>query len=165
MQNAEDKRGEVVGDTSRAASDFGPARAASRRGGGHASAGWESATSLLLGTLFTEAIKSSSRTPLPRTCTVQLHYCSRLSVASILLTLSRHLRLINCPFQARIEQATATMSDTALDPTISDDEVNDLATPGENEEVEAPRDTVEENGLDDDEDDLFGDGDDADEPA
>jgi RNA polymerase-associated protein LEO1 len=81
------------------------------------------------------------------------------------LTLSRHLRLINCPFQARIEQATATMSDTALDPTISDDEVNDLATPGENEEVEAPRDTVEENGLDDDEDDLFGDGDDADEPA
>jgi RNA polymerase-associated protein LEO1 len=54
------------------------------------------------------------------------------------------------------------MSDAAVDPTISDDEVNDLATPAENEEVEAPRDTVEENGLDDeDEDDLFGDGDDA----
>jgi RNA polymerase-associated protein LEO1 len=50
------------------------------------------------------------------------------------------------------------MSDAA----ISDDEVNDLATPAENEEAEAPRHTVEENGLDDeDEDDLFGDGDDA----
>lgn len=57
------------------------------------------------------------------------------------------------------------MSDS-LDPTISDEEVDELATPGANqEEEEAPRDTVEENGLDEDEDDLFGDGDDAEEPA
>lgn len=54
------------------------------------------------------------------------------------------------------------MSDAGL----SDDEVNNVATPGD--DVEAPRDTVEENGLgeDEDEDDLFGDGgDDAEEPA
>jgi hypothetical protein len=52
------------------------------------------------------------------------------------------------------------------DAGISDNEVDDLATPAEVEEVEAPRDTVEENGLDEDEDDLFGDGgDDAEEPA
>jgi RNA polymerase-associated protein LEO1 len=52
------------------------------------------------------------------------------------------------------------------DAGISDNEVDDLAPPAEVEEVEAPRDTVEENGLDEDEDDLFGDGgDDADEPA
>lgn len=58
------------------------------------------------------------------------------------------------------------MSDAGLDPTLSDQEVDDVATPGE--EAEAPRDTVEENGLgeDEDEDDLFGDGgDDAEEPA
>jgi RNA polymerase-associated protein LEO1 len=56
------------------------------------------------------------------------------------------------------------MSDAA----ISDDEVNDLATPAANEEeLEAPRDTVEESGLgdEDDDDDLFGDGDDADADA
>ena len=57
------------------------------------------------------------------------------------------------------------MSDAALDPTLTDDEVDDIATPAENEEVEAPRDTVEDNGLDEDEDDLFGDGDGAEEPA
>jgi RNA polymerase-associated protein LEO1 len=57
------------------------------------------------------------------------------------------------------------MSDAALDPTISDNEVDELATPADNEELEAPRDTVEENGLDEDEDDLFGDGDDAEAPA
>lgn len=51
------------------------------------------------------------------------------------------------------------------DPTLSDNEVNDLATPVDNEEAEAARDTVEENGLDEDEDDLFGDGNDAEEPA
>jgi len=57
------------------------------------------------------------------------------------------------------------MSDAEANATISDNEVDDLATPAE-EEVEAPRDTVEENGLDDDEDDLFGDGgDDEEEPA
>ena len=56
------------------------------------------------------------------------------------------------------------MSDAALDPTISDDE---LATPADNEEPEAPRETVEENGLYEDEEDLFGDGDgdDAEAPA
>lgn len=55
------------------------------------------------------------------------------------------------------------MSDAGL----SDPDVNDVATPG-NEDAEAPRDTVEENGLgeEDDDDDLFGDGgDDAEEPA
>lgn len=58
------------------------------------------------------------------------------------------------------------MSDAGQDPAISDNEVDDLATPAEIEEVDAPRDTVEENGLDEDEDDLFGDGgDDAEEPA
>ena len=57
------------------------------------------------------------------------------------------------------------MSDAALDRTITDDEVDDVATPAENEEVEAPVDTVEENGLEEDEDDLFGDGGDAEEPA
>jgi hypothetical protein len=62
--------------------------------------------------------------------------------------------------------APAAMSDAAVDPSLSDDEVNDLATPAEHEEVEAPRATVEGNGLDDeDEDDLFGDGDDADADA
>lgn len=49
---------------------------------------------------------------------------------------------------------------------ISENELEDLATPAGNEEAEATVDTVEENGLDDDEDDLFGDGgDDADAPA
>ena len=57
------------------------------------------------------------------------------------------------------------MSDAALDPTITDDEVDEIATPAENDEVEAPVDTVEENGLGEDEDDLFGDGGDAEEPA
>lgn len=58
------------------------------------------------------------------------------------------------------------MSDAGLDPTLSDQEVDDVATPGSGD-VEAPRDTVEENGLgEDDDDDLFGDGgDDAEEPA
>lgn len=60
------------------------------------------------------------------------------------------------------------MSDAEANATVSDNEVDDLATPAE--EVEAPRDTVEENGLDEDEDededDLFGDGgDDEEEPA
>jgi hypothetical protein len=60
----------------------------------------------------------------------------------------------------------AAMSDAGHDAAISDNEVDDVATPAANEEVEAPRDTVEEDGLDDDEDDLFGDGgDDAEEPA
>ena len=58
------------------------------------------------------------------------------------------------------------MSDAEANAAISDNEVDDLATPAANEEVEAPRDTVEENGLDEDEDDLFGDGgDDEEEPA
>jgi RNA polymerase-associated protein LEO1 len=56
------------------------------------------------------------------------------------------------------------MSDAALDPTITDDEVDEQATPAEHEEGEALRDTVEENGLEEDEDDLFGDGDDAEQP-
>jgi RNA polymerase-associated protein LEO1 len=57
------------------------------------------------------------------------------------------------------------MSDAALDPTLTDDEVDGLAAPAENEETEALVDTVEENGADQDEDDLFGDGADAEEPA
>jgi RNA polymerase-associated protein LEO1 len=58
------------------------------------------------------------------------------------------------------------MSDAEANATISDNEVDDVATPAANEGVEAPRDTVEENGLDEDEDDLFGDGgDDEEEPA
>jgi|TARA_R110002003_G_scaffold3201_2_gene24899 RNA polymerase-associated protein LEO1 len=57
------------------------------------------------------------------------------------------------------------MSDAALDPTITDDEVDGVATPAADEEAEPARDTVEENGLEEDEDDLFGDGDDAEEPA
>jgi RNA polymerase-associated protein LEO1 len=54
------------------------------------------------------------------------------------------------------------MSDAAHNAASSDNEVDDVATPAANEEVEAPRDTVEEHGLDDDDDDLFGDG--GDEP-
>lgn len=52
------------------------------------------------------------------------------------------------------------MSDAGLDPTLSDDELEDLATPAENGEG-TPRDTVEDDGLDEDVDDLFGDDDDA----
>jgi RNA polymerase-associated protein LEO1 len=58
------------------------------------------------------------------------------------------------------------MSDAEVDATISDNELEDLATPAANEGAGATVDTVEENGLDDDEDDLFGDGgDDLEEPA
>ncbi|KAF1835480.1 hypothetical protein BDW02DRAFT_629529 [Decorospora gaudefroyi] len=53
------------------------------------------------------------------------------------------------------------MSDAGLDPTLSDEEVNGHVTPAENAEDGTPLKTVEENGLDEDEDDLFGDGDDA----
>lgn len=52
------------------------------------------------------------------------------------------------------------MSDPVLDPAVSDDEVAGLASPAENGEG-TPRDTVEEDGLDEDADDLFGDDDDA----
>lgn len=45
---------------------------------------------------------------------------------------------------------------------LSDDEVGGATAPVESENGETPRDTVEENGLDD-EDDLFGDGADAEE--
>jgi len=57
------------------------------------------------------------------------------------------------------------MSDAPLDPTITDDELEDVGTPPEDEATEAPVDTVEENGLEEDEDDLFGDGGDAEEPS
>jgi RNA polymerase-associated protein LEO1 len=56
------------------------------------------------------------------------------------------------------------MSDAGNDPTLSDDdEVNGQATPAENAEGSTPLNTVEEHGLDgdDNDDDLFGDGDDA----
>lgn len=59
------------------------------------------------------------------------------------------------------------MSDAGSDAGkgLSDDEVVGAAAPVESENGGTPRDTVEENGLDD-EDDLFGDGGDAeDEPA
>ena len=57
------------------------------------------------------------------------------------------------------------MSDTGSDAAkgLSDDEVGAAVAPVESENGGTPRDTVEENGLDDDEDDLFGDGGDADE--
>lgn len=57
------------------------------------------------------------------------------------------------------------MSDAGSDAAkgLSDEEVGDTAAPVESENGGTPRDTVEENGLDDDEDDLFGDGGDADE--
>ena len=53
------------------------------------------------------------------------------------------------------------MSDPASDPSISDDEAAGLATPVENGGEGTPRDTVEEGGLDEEVDDLFGDEDDA----
>ncbi|KAF2632304.1 hypothetical protein BU25DRAFT_359166 [Macroventuria anomochaeta] len=57
------------------------------------------------------------------------------------------------------------MSDAGSDAAkgLSDDEVGGTVVPVESGSGETPRDTVEENGLDDDEDDLFGDGGDADE--
>lgn len=55
------------------------------------------------------------------------------------------------------------MSDAGQDPTLSDNEANGHATAAENADGGSPLNTVEENGLEDDEDDLFGDGgDDAD---
>ena len=54
------------------------------------------------------------------------------------------------------------MSDAGHDPTLSDDEVNGQAAPAENADEGTPLNPVEENGLEDDEDDLFGDGDDGD---
>ncbi|CAO2650387.1 Nn.00g016790.m01.CDS01 [Neocucurbitaria sp. VM-36] len=53
------------------------------------------------------------------------------------------------------------MSDAALDPTLSDDELAGEGTPAENGEEGTPRDTVEEDGLDEEVDDLFGDEDEA----
>lgn len=51
------------------------------------------------------------------------------------------------------------MSDAGDDPTLSDNELEALATPGDHGEGETPRNTVEDNEIDDD-DDLFGGGDD-----
>jgi RNA polymerase-associated protein LEO1 len=53
------------------------------------------------------------------------------------------------------------MSDAGNDPTLSDDEGNGQATPAEHAEGGTPLNTVEDTGLDGDDDDLFGDGDDA----
>ncbi|EMD91401.1 hypothetical protein COCC4DRAFT_78978 [Bipolaris maydis ATCC 48331] len=50
------------------------------------------------------------------------------------------------------------MSDAGHDPTLSGDEANGHATPADDGEGGTPLNTVEENGLDDDDDDLFGDG-------
>ncbi|USP74521.1 hypothetical protein yc1106_01795 [Curvularia clavata] len=50
------------------------------------------------------------------------------------------------------------MSDAGHDPTLSDDEASGHATPAENAEGGTPLNTVEEHGLDEDDDDLFGDG-------
>lgn len=57
------------------------------------------------------------------------------------------------------------MSDAGSDIAkgLSDDEVVGSIAPAESENGGTPLATVEENGLDDDEDDLFGDGGDADE--
>ncbi|KAI1543767.1 hypothetical protein PtrCC142_003940 [Pyrenophora tritici-repentis] len=52
------------------------------------------------------------------------------------------------------------MSDAGLDPALSDDDVNGQATTAGEADEGTPLNTVEENGLDDD--DLFGDGDVAD---
>lgn len=56
------------------------------------------------------------------------------------------------------------MSDAGSDvgKGLSDEEVGGATAPVESETEGTPRDTVEENGLDD-EDDLFGDGGDAEE--
>ncbi|KAJ8118623.1 hypothetical protein OPT61_g422 [Boeremia exigua] len=56
------------------------------------------------------------------------------------------------------------MSDAGSDAAkgLSDDEIEAAVAPAESENGQTPRDTVEDNGLDD-EDDLFGDGGDADE--
>jgi len=53
------------------------------------------------------------------------------------------------------------MSDAGLDPVLSDEVVGDQATPTENGEQEMPRDTIEDDGLDEEVDDLFGDDGDA----
>ena len=57
------------------------------------------------------------------------------------------------------------MSDAGSDAAkgLSDDEIGGPVAPAESESGETPRDTVEEIGLDDDEDDLFGDGGEVDE--
>lgn len=52
------------------------------------------------------------------------------------------------------------MSDAGLDPALSDDEADGVATPADNGEEGTPRDTVED-GIDEEVDDLFGDDDDA----
>jgi RNA polymerase-associated protein LEO1 len=49
------------------------------------------------------------------------------------------------------------MSDAGNDPTLSDDDVNGQAIAAENAEDGTPLNTVEDNGLDEDDDDLFGD--------
>ena len=48
------------------------------------------------------------------------------------------------------------MSDAGNDPTLSDDDVNGQATAAENAEDGTPLNTVEDHGLDEDDDDLFG---------
>lgn len=55
------------------------------------------------------------------------------------------------------------MSDAGLDPALSDEEVGDQASPVENGDQGTPRDTVEDDGLEEEVDDLF--GDDGDAPA
>jgi hypothetical protein len=119
------------------------------------------APSLLLGTLFTRAASRRRATSLS-TCTLRAHQFSPPAVASSILAVRHLLPINNSVSQGH---TTTAMSDAAHNAASSDNEVDDVATPAANEEVEAPRDTVEEEGLDDD-DDLFGDGgDDAEEPA
>lgn len=74
---------------------------------------------------------------------------------------SRHARVSAPRKQRNATQPppfVATMSDAGHDPTLSGDEANGHATPADDGEGGTPLNTVEENGLDDDDDDLFGDG-------
>lgn len=83
---------------------------------------------------------------------------SGTAVASLHLDFSKH----GTDKKRKSKPPTATMSDAGHDPTLSDDDVNGQAAPAENADEGTPLNTVEENGLEDDEDDLFGDGDDGD---
>lgn len=104
------------------------------------------------------AINSATRTPT----------FDFLCIASAAPSRSRKQRYSISAHTPRITQrnasSTATMSDAGSDAAkgLSDDEIVTAAAPVESENGGTPRDTVEENGLDD-EDDLFGEGGDAEE--
>jgi hypothetical protein len=78
---------------------------------------------------------------------------------------SHAVALHSPPIAQRKTLSTATMSDAGSDAAkgLSDDELGGPVAQAESDNGGTPRDTVEENGLEDDEDDLFGDGGDAEE--